>query len=130
MLGVVLGILILQGCGTLTKPDPEDLVKERIGAYWQAMIDKDYEKAYSYLSPGFRLKVDKFIYRNRFFNKTDYHAAVVKTLKCENDRCEAMMDLNYTVLGVPPYGFKLDRVEQRSELWVLADDQWWLLPKR
>ncbi|MBT2970265.1 MAG: hypothetical protein B6D72_02650 [gamma proteobacterium symbiont of Ctena orbiculata] len=129
VLGSLMCIAVLPACVGL-KPSVEEQVSARIEAYWQAMIQKDYEKAHSFLSPGFRLKVDKFVYRNRFAGKTSFKAAAVDGLSCQKERCQAAMILEYTVHGVPPYGFEFNRTEERKELWVNVEGEWWLLPKK
>ena len=125
----LLVLAVLPACAVV-KSSPEELVTANAEAYWQAMIDEDYEKAYGFLSPGFRLKVDKFVYRNRFAGKTSYKTAVVESLACQDERCQATVNLGYTIHGVPPYGFELERTEQRKQLWVYSEGGWWLLPKK
>ena len=109
---------------------PEALVKSRAEARWKAMIAKDYRTAYSYLSPGFRIKVDEYAYRNRFAGKTDFHSARVKGVSCDGGKCQVEVETQYTIHAIPPFNVEFQRKGEERENWVLLDGEWWLVPRR
>lgn len=109
---------------------PEQRVAQRANARWQAMIAGEYEKAYGYLSPGFRLKVKDFTYRNRFAGKTTFRSAKISGVVCEQDSCQVTVDTEYTVHAIPPFAMDLDRPGKDNERWVLLDKEWWLVPDK
>jgi hypothetical protein len=129
LLWVLLSQYALVGCGVV-KPDPEERVKSRAEGYWGAILSEDYEAAYGYLAPGFRLKITEPVYRGRFAGLMEYHDAVVQRVACEGDRCEVSVDTEYTFLGLPGFAFKVRERKVNEQLWVYSEDDWWLLPAK
>ena len=48
------GVVLLTACASFKPKTPEEIVKERATARWQAMIPRDFAKAYTFLAPSYR----------------------------------------------------------------------------
>lgn len=128
VMATLIGLFFLQaGCFSQY---PVTEVRERSEAKWQALVAGDYDKAYGYLSPGFRLKLDKIAFHNRYRNKLTFHSATVTRVECRKDICELDVELDYTIHAMPPFAIDFRRPEIRTEKWILSEGDWWFVPKK
>jgi hypothetical protein len=126
-LGSLLALLLaasIAGCGTLTltsetpAAQKEKVVAERAAARWQALTKRDFETAYSYLSPSSRsaLTLEKF---KATVGNLAYREARVEGVTCEAELCDARLLVTYdhrVMKGVTsPLG----------EKWILDKGQMW-----
>ncbi len=86
---------------------------------WDALMAGDVNKAYEYISPAGRLKMQAKDYRLRI-NTSHIKKVVVKEAKCKAELCEVMVFLDYTVLNVPTS-------QVFPELWILDEGKWWFV---
>jgi hypothetical protein len=117
----------LAACASL-QSKPEDSVTERANARWQALIQGDMAKAYTYSTPGFRTVVNLEGFRGRTGIAGRWHAAQVVNVTCDTpERCKAVIKLEFSTL-IP--GFSKDRITTHiDETWLLEDGQWWIFQK-
>jgi hypothetical protein len=108
---------------------PEELVRARAEARWQAMKAGDYDKAYEFLAPGFRSRVTPDSYRGRFVGKTEWQEATLGDVTCDHDVCEVSVSAKYRFLGAPPFP-PMESQTQQVEKWVYTQDDWWHVPRR
>lgn len=121
----VIGVAPLQASSAVTA---ESMVSERAAARWQALIGRDFDEAYRFLSPGYRLATPLDRYRGQMGDEVDWQGASVSTVNCEARACEVAVTVTYRFASpsIPAYsGSTLVK-----EKWVLADDNWWYLPER
>jgi len=121
----ILPLAGLKGCGS--SPPPEETVGERALARWQALMQRDMEKAYGYLSPGYRAVTSLDLYRARFGSDVRWTDATVKEVTCVDDTCDVTINVRYQYVG-PPVG-KYEGEKPIEEKWVQVDKQWWFLPQ-
>jgi hypothetical protein len=130
--GCLAGLLALAGCATTSGPvgsealpqgalTPErqaEIVKKRFQERWDALIAKDYARAYSYLSPSARALLTEAQFTSRF-SKGNFKKAEPLEITCEEDVCEVRFVLTYDhgrVKGIPtPTG----------EKWFFRDGEAW-----
>ncbi len=115
--------LWLAGCAALQPKTPEEIVTQRIEARWDALIKRDFEKAWEYTQPSYRALVSQKDYRSRFGSAGQWKGVQVHQVKCEPERCTARLRLTSTV-NIPPFHGN-DLVGYIDEVWVRADGQWW-----
>ena len=114
----------IAGCGTmaLTGDTPaaqkEKVVAERAAARWQALIKRDFDTAYSYLSPSSRSALTLERFKANVGNLA-YREAKVEGVTCEAETCDAKLQVTYdhrVMKGVTsPVG----------EKWILDKGQMW-----
>jgi len=127
----VLGLLALTGCattpvpsnGALTPEQQSEIVKKRFQERWDAIIAKDYAKAYEYLSPATRkmLTLEQYqpIAARGAFQKAEFREA-----KCADDVCMVKFMLTYD------FGRVKGATSLTGEKWFFQDGQaWFNLPK-
>jgi len=109
------------GCATVPEQSPEQVVKARAQARWDALVKGDIETAYGFLGPGSRavnsLEAYKASIRKDFW--TD---AKVESVKCEGDTCEVSARIEYKFRG--------SRTKTPlEETWIRQQGNWWYVLK-
>jgi hypothetical protein len=124
------GLLALTGCVTTSSsPDasskeeltPErqaEIVKRRFQERWDALIAKDYAKAYSYLSPSTRALVPQEQFTARF-SRGNFKKAEFKEIACKEDVCEVSFLLTYDHAAMKGV------VTPTGEKWFFRDGEAW-----
>lgn len=112
-----------------TEKAPEEVVKARAEERWKAMVAGEYDKAYEFLSAGFRSRVSPQEYRNRFEGRTEWTGTDIKSVECEKELCVASVVARFRFLGAPPFP-PYDGETAEKENWIVADGQWWYVPRK
>lgn len=123
-LTVAAGVL-LNACAALTTLPAQDTVKQRATERWQALVAGDFDKAYSYNTPGFRALVSPAAYRGRTGSAVKWVGAEVTQVNCpEPAKCNVRIKLNYQ----PVFGGKMTGSfsTHLDETWLQEDSQWWI----
>jgi hypothetical protein len=116
--------LVLAGCGTtgLTKETPaaqkEKVVAERANARWQALIKRDYEAAYAYMSPGSKSALSSDGFKNTA-GQMVYRDAKVLGVTCEEELCSVKLSITYDHRVMKGVTTPLE------ERWILENGQMW-----
>lgn len=103
--------------------EPQKLVAQRAAARWEALMQKDFAKAYSYLSPGTRDVMSLDLYRAKIRGGI-WKRANVDTVSCEQDQCKVLMAIEYSYRDIKSLETRLD------ENWLRQDGEWWYVPRR
>ena len=119
-------LLALAGCADKSNPDNVD---RRAVERWNDLIAHQAEKAYDYLSPGYRATQTREIYATAMNNRpVKWKTAKFKDKKCDADRCKVDIDVTYS-LAVPRAGKTATMASVQSETWILVKGEWYFLPK-
>ena len=118
-LALVLG---LGACATTGPQTPEDEVRARATARWNALIAKDRERAYQYLAPTVRANLSFERFREAH-DDTLAKAVRVREIECESATCTVRVALDAESFIPGTRGTMLTTVHQ--ETWVRQDGQWW-----
>jgi hypothetical protein len=134
------GLLALTGCvttsdpsatastppaakGPLTPEQQAEIVAKRFQERWDAMIAKDYAKAYTYLSPATRALVSEAQFTARFA-RGQHKKAEFQEAKCEEDACAVHFLLTYD------HGRMKGITTLTGEKWFFLDGEaWFSLPE-
>jgi hypothetical protein len=101
-------------------PPPEEIVKNRAQARWNALVQGDLKTAYGYYTPGTR----------QILSLADFAAGLklgfwkmvtVDKVECGSpDRCEVSTTIEYEYRG--------QRIKSPSrETWIHESSDWWLV---
>ena len=117
-LAAALGIA---GCAT-APGKPDDAVKARAQARWDALVKGDIDKAYAFLSPGSRAVLDLEAYRESI-KRGFWRSATVQGVQCSSaDTCDVTAEIEYQYRG--------NRVKTPlQETWVRQESDWWYVLK-
>lgn len=123
-------VLFFSACSVLPKKTDVEMVENRSALRLEALKKLDFEKAYTYMSPGYRsLKgLDRF--------KLDYAGAVnlldfnVQSAECAGDTCQVLVVSDYKV-ALAGRGFSVKKplvIDRASkETWIRTDGEWWFV---
>jgi hypothetical protein len=116
--------LWMTSCTTLTAnsspEEKEKIVATRAEARWQAIISKDFDTAYGYLSPASRATVTRAGFKT-VASRLAYRAAKVTRVNCDATVCKVAIDLTYdapTMKGVRT---------PLQESWIIDKGQAWFV---
>lgn len=118
-------ISVLSACALQTPRTPENVVRERAQARWDALLAGKWAEAYQYLSPASRGMMTFERYRGSFGALVSWKTAQVHAVSCpQPDRCTASIKVTY----VPTLRRgTLSTIETSvEENWLLDAGQWWL----
>ena len=105
-------------------------VKQRAQERWDALVARDFERAWAYLEPAKRKEIEQKDYKDKFGEAGGLLGVEVLNVKCTTGRCAAFVRLN-AQMGAPGFAQgKLNVTTHSEEEWVLQDGQWWYRGKR
>ena len=126
---VLLAVMLLSACAT-TPASPEDIVKERAQARWDALLNGDFATAYSYLSPGYRSATTVVDFEIGIrMRKIQYRTAEFQDHSCEKNVCTVRLKVGYKVAKPVPGMADWKSDSMVSEQWIKSDGEWWFLPQ-
>ena len=123
-------VVNLIGCGTVKiVPSPSGSVNganaasspvsERAQQRWDALIKKDIDTAYQFISPGGRSLMTVEQYRPRV-NTSFWRAAKVEKASCAAEICEVTVLVDSLLEGVK-------FTNPIKETWILDAGKWWFV---
>jgi len=121
-------VLVLAAC-SMAQVQPGQEVPERAQARWDALLEGDYAKAYSYATPGYRSSTSATDFEIEFrTRRLQYLSAEYRDHECEKSTCTVRMKVGYRIVrpaaGVPEW--KSSSVIE--EQWIESAGEWWSLP--
>jgi hypothetical protein len=124
---VALITAVLAGCAS-TPTTPEEIVRERAQARWNALLIGDFERAYGYISPGGRAVVPYATYRGRIGGAVTWKSAEVASVTCETlEKCSVQVKVSYQPVMRRATIGTIER--SLNETWVVDAGQWWFVYK-
>lgn len=123
---VLLLATALVGCaGLYSAAAPELQVRRLATQRWQALMSKDFDRAYEFAVPAYRQIRSAEYYRNkRLITPVKWLAAEVLRVDCEPAKCTVRIKLESKPM-VPPQ-FVGNLITAMDETWVFEDGQWWM----
>lgn len=116
--------LLSVACASQKPLTDEDVVNRRAQDRLNALIAKDFAKAYSYASPGFRSRSDITTYKKMFAGARSWKQGHVKSVTCNEDSCDVVTEV--AVKLVKP---KVETEILRREKWIKIGQEWWIYHK-
>lgn len=125
---LTLGACVLAIAGCVDKSNP-DTIDKRSVERWNYLIAHEAEKAYDYLTPGFRATQAREAYAKAMNSRpVQWKAAKFKSKKCESDRCQVVVDVTYEVRMPGNVTRPVEGTRSQNETWLLVDGAWYFLP--
>ena len=121
----LIALLILAGCADTANPDNVD---RRAVERWNYLIAHQAEKAYDYLTPGFRATQPREVYASAMNNRpVQWKSVKFNHKECDAERCKVSVDVNYQV-KMPGTGAMTKASSTQDETWILVKGEWYILP--
>ena len=116
---------VTNGCPKAEEQGLERSLKERVQARWDAVVGRDFAKAYAFETPEFRKQHTSADYASRFGRMVNWHVAQIGDVRytdCRNAIVRVMVDAS----------FPLGAGEARTKVsiddhWVFDGREWWRL---
>ena len=127
LMSALLGVLLLGGCASPRMQDsPENIVRQRAKARWDALIAGDTEKAYQFHQPAYRAVRDlKFYQASVSPRAAQWKGVEVIGVECKADVCSAKIRIEFMVVkGMGSRGAAFDT--HFDEQWIMEKGIWWL----
>ncbi len=108
-----------------------DVVDSKSVARWQAIVDKDYDKAYSYIADSYQKIEDLNTYRLRIAAaqvNTQWQGAEFRGKICDESQCEVKLGLKYKYVFPKASMGSVESTAQIMEKWIKEDGEWKILP--
>ncbi|MEO6689176.1 MAG: hypothetical protein ABIS07_18355, partial [Dokdonella sp.] len=97
-IAVALAVLLLGVVGCADKRNPDNIDRRAVER-WNFLIAHQAEKAYDYLTPGFRATQTREDYAAAMNNRPlQWKSAKFKHKECDADRCQVDIDVSYLLV--------------------------------
>lgn len=125
-------VLLMAGCAaTGTKKDNTADIEKRAIQRWEYLIARQGEKAYDYLTPGFRATKSREIYASEMNNRPmNWKSVRFSKKECTEDRCEVFLSVDYFVMLNAGMRGPMKGFAPLKETWVRVKGKWYYLPSR
>lgn len=108
---------------------PAEIVADRAQARWDAMIERDFEKAWQYYPPGYRDQTSASQFAAEFARRpVRWENAEVDGIECEQQRCKTTARVDYSVPGAPGQLAGMKSSREVRGVWIEIDGNWWYSP--
>ena len=118
---VAVVVVALSGCAAIAPKAPEEAVKERAQARWNALVQGDFKAAYAYLSPGSRAVQPETDYVSSL-RRGFWKSARVEKATCTPQRCEVEASIEYELGG-------RRMTTPLRETWISEGSEWWYVAR-
>lgn len=116
---------------TITACNQEkNTLDNRVMDYWSHKINRDFDKAYEFLSPGWKGKEDKDKYARRI-NKSvvNWLSINIKEKQCsEAYLCTVISEIEYDYNFRGAVNEKMKVKSDIKERWIMKDNVWYHVP--
>ena len=114
--------------GKPAKEESADVIQQKSVDRWNFLIAHQAEKAYDYLSPGYRSTKTREAYAKEMNDRPiRWTKASFTGQQCEGDTCKVRLIVNYTV-RLPAMTQNTNAFAPLVETWIKADGRWYYLP--
>lgn len=122
------GVATLLMAGCVDKSDPNTLDKRSVER-WNYLISHEAEKAYDYLTPGYRATQTREQYASAMNNRPiTWKKATFEKKECDGDHCKVDVTIEYSLPVQGASGKRSDASSAQHENWLRIDGQWYYLP--
>lgn len=134
-----LAFLLLSGCSSIQLGEgvSDEKVVERLAeARHKAMMSGDFDAGYLFATPGYRATRDLSAFKLDNAGVLNWKKAEVKGVRCEEERCEVDVDIEYKLSGLAgarPSSLGMGAAtipRTNTEVWIKLGSQWWFSRNR
>lgn len=119
-------VLTVSGCADKSNPD---MVDKRSVERWNFLIAHEAEKAYDYLTPGYRATQTRENYAASMNNRpVQWTGVTFKDKTCDGDRCKVEVNIRYSIAMPGAPGRKTESESVQSETWIRVNGEWYFIP--
>ena len=133
LLVLTLGLLVSCSSGPRWDEEQRGLLEQRVRERWQALVARDFEKAWEYTSPEYRAIFSKQLYLKNFSYAVEWELTDVEIVNYDGDAAVASVVVR--VMSKPTKQTSTASVlvgpthSNLRERWIFAEGQWWYSAK-
>lgn len=120
--------VIVVGCSG-SGGEGEDVLRERVQAYWQGRSEGNFTKTYRLEYPLLRQRKDLGVYVRGIAPAIKYLNMRVKSIKMLNDGLAQVVVEGPVEIHAMGAGKPFKKVVRLKDRWVLIDQNWYHVPK-
>jgi hypothetical protein len=130
-MGLVCSLVLFSACATTEVEQPEESIKGRAMARWDALLSGDLPAAYEFLSPGIRTSVSSLQYqRSVVAQQIKWTGADYIGESCEETVCKVQISIDFAVYGALPGVKSFEESQVVEESWIYTDGDWYFVLPR
>ena len=128
---LVCGTLALAACGMVKKDENASVIQRKAVQRWDYLIAHQADKAYDFLSPGYRATTTREAYATGMNNRpVTWKSVQFVDQSCTEDACTVHVKLKYDV-AVNMHGVRTIQGDSPlTEHWIKDSGRWYFLPGR
>lgn len=131
----LLALLVLGGCqsagGPRSAAGGSDVIEKRALERWNHLIAKRPEKAYDYLTPGYRKTVTRENYAAARMNlPIRWKAVAFNRKECDPEACTVFLSMDYEVTLPSGGAGPILSFAPLNERWIKVGKQWYYLEQK
>lgn len=116
---------VRQSVAGVEKTD-EAVLKERVLARWQALIQRDFDAAYQFETPAYRAIFTPRQFRLQYGGQIDWRMANVKDIHYDDPIvAKVKVEIAYRYAEPERSDQVWDMTRELGEIWLRKDGQWW-----
>ncbi len=124
-LALVFMALMLAAC---QPQEPSETVEDRAQARWDLLLERDFEAAWEYMTPGYRETTNRYDYaRDMAGRPLRWLSAEVVAKDCQEDLCKISILVGYRAVGAPAGMGQMRLSREIEETWIRLDGAWWFV---
>ncbi len=127
---IIFSFFLLSGCQTLNKAkiSPEDALRNRVTAYWDARVQDQPEKAYEMIEPDAKQSLGLSTYTKRTSQSKILSYKIEDiTVDSENREATVRVARSFRIKpGVIPINIDKPLQQTADSKWVCIDGQWYM----
>ena len=127
-LPIAIGVIFLLAACTGDPRPPEEIVAERAQARWDALVERDFQTAWQFYTPGYRQQLPATDFAVEMARRqVRWTEGSVTAVECDEqeNRCDVHSIVHYEVPGRFPGVGALKGESGVDEIWLQIDGKWW-----
>ena len=126
-------IVFAQGCASFKGGglgSDASVLQERAEERWEALLNKDWEKAYSFELPEYRSTHDLSKFKRRYGSSIQWKHVNIKSVDLQEDQKTADVsgELTYEFIAPGAGGGMVETTAPFKERWLKKESEWWFVP--
>lgn len=126
-------VVFAHGCASFKGSGLESdasVLHERAEERWEALLNKDWEKAYSFELPEYRKTHDLSKYKRRYGSSIQWKHVTIKSVDIQEDQKTADVsgELTYQFVAPGAGGGMVETMTSIKERWLKKESEWWFIP--
>ena len=127
---VVGGLLaVLSSCTTVPEETTEDLVGQRAIEWAEMLIELDYDRALTYMTPSYQASPRADRYRGDFSGASFWRSVTLHSVDCGESQAASRCNVRIIISMIRPPELTRETPISYDMTWVLLDGEWYLYRK-